>query len=321
MKVASLPHFGPSDSFEVVAAPMPAPGKHEILIEVVAAGVNRADVLQRRGMYRSPAGAPPWPGLEVSGRVAAIGPRTTRWAVGDTVCALLPGGGYSEYTAVHEGLALPAPEGISLVHAAGLMEAACTVWSNLATVDTTAGKTILIHGGSGGIGTTAIQVAKAMGLRVVATAGGADRAERCIALGAEVAIDYRSQDFVTEVAKLGGADIILDVVGGGYLKRNLAALRDDGAILMIGLQQGAAAEVNLATLLGKRASIMGTTLRSRPLKQRIAIVQGVGRDIWPLIPDQLQPVIHAVFPLEDVALAHRVMDEHAAFGKVLLSIV
>jgi len=300
---------------------MPAPGNHEILIEVVAAGVNRADVLQRRGMYRSPEGAPPWPGLEVSGRVAAIGPRTTRWAVGDNVCALLPGGGYSEYTAVHEGLALPAPGGITLVHAAGLMEAACTVWSNFEAADAGAGKTILIHGGSGGIGTTAIQVAKAMGMRVIATAGGAERAERCRALGADVAIDYRSQDFVVQVTRLGGADIILDVVGGGYVKRNLAALRDDGTIVMIGLQQGAAAELNLATLLSKRARIIGTTLRSRPLEQRIAIVAGVGEHLWPLIPDQLQPVIHAVFPLEDVSSAHRVMDEHAAFGKVLLSIV
>jgi len=320
VKVASLPVFGGPDVLEVADAPMPSVGPRDVLIRVAAAGINRADILQRRGLYPPPPDAPPWPGLEVAGEVAEVGDEVAQWRVGDRVCALITGGGYAEYVACHESLVLPTPDDLSDEEAAALPEAVCTVWSNLRVGGVPGAKSILVHGGSGGIGTTAIQIARAVGLRVLVTAGGPERVARCVELGADVGIDYRSSDFAASVAKLGGVDIVLDCVGGEYLKRNLASLNDDGTLVIIGLQSGAIAELNLATLLSKRLTIAGTTLRSRPLDQRAAIIADVRTSVWPLVPSQVRPVIHEVFPLAQVAAAHRLMEERGAFGKVVLRI-
>ncbi|PKQ27154.1 MAG: NADPH:quinone oxidoreductase [Actinobacteria bacterium HGW-Actinobacteria-4] len=319
MKVAVLPHFGGPESFKVESALPPVADRHEVVIAVAAAGVNRADVLQRQGHYPAPPGAPAWPGLEVSGTIAATGSDVARWNVGDRVCALLAGGGYAELVTVAEDLVLPAPPGLPLVSAGGLVEAACTVWSNLRAADAAAGQTLLVHGGSGGVGTTAIQIGKALGMRVVVTAGGAERAQRCRDLGADVAIDYHVDDFVEAAQDMGGADVIVDVVGAAYLERNIAALAPDGTLVVIGLQQGSTAPLNLATLLAKRARVIGTTLRSRPHDQKAAIVAAVERDVWPWVPRHLQPVIHRTYALDDVVDAHREMDSGAVFGKLILT--
>jgi NADPH2:quinone reductase len=320
VKVASLPLFGSPEVFEVAEAPLPSVGRHDVLIRVAAAGINRADVLQRRGLYPSPPDAPPWPGLEVAGVIEDVGEGVAEWRIGDRVCALIPGGGYAEYVACHESLVLQTPDGLTDEEAAALPEAACTVWSNLRAGGVPGAQSILIHGGSGGIGTTAIQIAKAIGLTVLVTAGGAERAARCVALGADIGIDYRSTDFTAAVAKFGGVDIVLDCIGGEYLKRNLASLKIDGTLVIIGLQSGALAELNLATLLSRRLTIAGTTLRSRPLDQRAAIVADVRASVWPLVPSRVRPVIHEVFDLTDVAAAHRLMEERDAFGKVVLRV-
>jgi len=320
VKVASLPQFGGPDAFVVADEPRPTPAPGEVLIRVAAAGINRADVLQRRGLYPSPPGVAPWPGLEVSGTIAEIGSQVDSWQVDDAVCALLPGGGYAEFAVCDAALVLPAPAGLTPVEAAALPEATCTVWSNMRTAGAAAGQSILIHGGSGGIGTLALQMARAAGLFTVVTAGDDERVERCVDLGADVGVNYRSSDFVSAVAKFGGVDIVLDCVGGEYLKRNLAALKDDGALVVIGLQAGATAELNLTTLLSRRLRIIGTALRSRPLEQRAAIVADVRDNVWPMIPAEVRPVIHEVFPLDQVARAHELMDERAPFGKVVLQV-
>lgn len=320
MKVASLPQFGGPDAFVIADRPVPAPAPGEVLIRVAAAGINRADVLQRRGLYPSPPGVAPWPGLEVSGTIAAVGAGVEDLKTADAVCALLPGGGYAEYAVCDASLVLPAPAGLTAIEIAALPEAACTVWSNMRAAGATPGQSILIHGGSGGIGTFALQLARAAGLFTVVTAGDDERVERCVALGADVGVNYRSSDFVAAVGKLGGVDIVLDCVGGDYLKRNLASLKDDGTLVVIGLQAGATAELNLAALLSRRLRIVGTALRSRPLEQRAAIVADVRENVWPMIPTQVRPVIHEVFPLADVASAHALMDERAPFGKVVLQV-
>ncbi len=299
-------------------APSPQVGTHDILIQVRAAGVNRADLLQREGRYPSPPGAPPWPGLEVAGVVAEIGDAVTRWQVGDEVCALLPGGGYADQVAVDADLALPVPDGLTMVEAAGLVEAACTVWSNLHEADARAGERVLVHGGSGGVGHIAIQIAAALDMEVWATAGGPERAARCAALGAR-AIDYRADDFTTVMTNAGGADVILDVVGGAYLARNLEALATGGRLVVIGMQRGARAELDLGRLLMMRARIIGTTLRSRPLAERQAIVAAVREHVWPLVPGQVRPIIHVTEPLESAADAHRALDSGDVFGKVVLT--
>ena len=320
MKVAILPALGDSDVLVIADAPMPSVGPTDVLIAVAAAGVNRADILQRRGLYPSPPEAPPWPGLEVAGLVELVGEQVTRFRPGDRVCALIPGGGYAEYVACHESLVLPTPEDVTDVEAAALPEAVCTVWSNLRVGGVPGVRSLLVHGGSGGIGTTAIQIAKAIGLHVVVTAGGPERAARCVELGADVGIDYRSTDFAASVAKLGGVDMVLDCIGGEYLKRNLSALRDDGTLVIIGLQSGATAELNLATLLSRRLTIAGTALRSRPLDQRSAIVADVLSSVWPLVPSQVRPVVHEVIPFAEVMRAHELMERRGAFGKVVLGV-
>lgn len=318
MRIATLHGFGGPEVLVLGSAPTPSMGAHEVLIEVRAAGVNRADVLQREGRYPPPDGAPAWPGLEAAGVVAAVGADVTHWSVGDRVCALLPGGGYAEMVAVDAGLVLPVPQDLSFVQAAALVEAACTVWSNLITADARAGERLLVHGGSGGVGHVAIQLGRALGMEVWATAGSDERTARCEELGAH-GINHRDEDFAERLSKAGGADVILDVMGAAYLERNVAALATGGRLVVIGMQGGVRAELNLGSLLAKRAHIIGTTLRSRRLEERRAIVAAVCENVWPLVPERVRPVVHATYPLEDAGDAHRALDSGDVFGKLVLT--
>lgn len=305
-----------------------APGHGEVVIRVRAAGVNRADLLQAAGKYPPPPGASEILGLEVTGVVAEIGEDVSDLSVGQQVCALLAGGGYAEYVAAPAGQVMPIPDGVLLEDAAGLPEAACTVWSNLVmTARLSAGEFLLVHGGSSGIGTHAIQIAKALGADVAVTAGSAAKLELCAELGADVLISYRDEDFVDRVhAATGGrgADLILDLMGAAYLDRNLAALAPDGRLVIIGMQGGVKAELNIAALIGKRLSVMGTALRSRPVDGphgKGAIVDAVVASVWPMFADgRVRPVIGARFPIEQTAEAHRALAAGETFGKVLLTV-
>ncbi len=299
------------------------PGAGEVTIDVVASGVNRADLLQRAGQYPPPPGAPDWPGLEVSGVVLAVGPGVSSRRVGEPVVALLEGGGYAEQVVVRETQVLPAPDGVDLVDAAALPEAACTAWSNLVdTAGLRAGEWVLVHGGSGGVGTIAVQLAAALGAHVVATAGGAERAARCVELGAVAGLDHRHDDFVAGVrsASAGhGADVVLDVVGAKYLPDNVRVLAPGGRLVVIGLQKGRRGELDLGALMAKRALVTGTTLRSRTPEEKAAIVAAVGEKVWPLVADgSVRPVVHARLPLAEAEAAHDMLSTGEAFGKVLL---
>jgi putative PIG3 family NAD(P)H quinone oxidoreductase len=292
-------------------------------VDVAAAGVNRADVLQRMGFYPPPPGAPPYPGLECAGRISALGAGVTVWQPGDEVCALLGGGGYAEQVAVPQGQLLPVPGGVSLIDAAGLPETACTVYATVfQQARLTPGETILVHGGAGGIGTMAIQLAKSFGARVICTAGTPVKLERCIELGADLAVSYAREDFVSAVDVFTGgrgADVILDIVGGPYLARNVTALATGGRLLVVSTQGGTSAELDLQMLMRKRASILASTLRARPLPEKAAIVAGVREQVWPLISaGRVRPVIDRVLPMADAADAHRLLDEGTHVGKILL---
>jgi putative PIG3 family NAD(P)H quinone oxidoreductase len=302
--------------------PDPKPGPGEVLVDVAAAGINRADLLQRQGNYPPPPGASDILGLECSGTVAELGPDVSGWQVGDQVCALLAGGGYAQRVAVPAAQLLPIPRGVELVAAAGLPEVACTVWSNvvmLARLE--AGETLLVHGGAGGIGTFAIQLGKALGATVATTAGSAERLAHCRALGADITINYREQDFVAELP--GGADVILDNMGAKYLARNVAALAPGGRLANIGMQGGATAELNIGALMAKRGSISSTTLRARPVTGKggkARIVAEVIERVWPLVEaGAIKPVVGQVLPLEQAADAHRIVEAGHAVGKVLLA--
>jgi putative PIG3 family NAD(P)H quinone oxidoreductase len=299
-----------------VSDPVPGPG--EVLVDVVAAGVNRADLMQAAGKYPPPSGAPPYPGLECSGRVAAgssQGERSERLDQGDEVCALLAGGGYAERVVVPEACVLPVPRGVTLEDAAALPEAACTVWSNLRMVaGLKAGETLLVHGGASGIGTFAIQYAVALGCEVFATAR-ASKHTAITALGA-TAIDYENDDFAEKVS----ADVVLDIMGAPYLGRNLATLKTNGRVVIIATQGGRKAELDIGLLLAKRATIAATTLRARPLAEKAAIVAGVRAEVWPLIEEgRIRPVIDRRIPLAEAAEAHRVMSGSTHTGKILLT--
>ncbi|MCU0266449.1 MAG: NAD(P)H-quinone oxidoreductase [Actinomycetia bacterium] len=306
--------------------PDPAPpGPGEVLLDVVATAVNRADLLQRQGHYPPPPGAPEHPGLECSGRVATVGPDVEGWAVGDPVVALLTGGGYAEQVVVPAGQLLPAPAGVGLVEAAALPEVACTVWSNvfmLAALQPT--ETLLVHGGASGIGTMAVQLAHALGARVAVTAGSPAKLARCRALGADIAIDYRAEDFVA--ALLGatdghGADVVLDNMGAAYLDRNVRALATNGRLVVIGLQGGTRGELDLGRLLAKRAAVLATTLRARPAAEKAAIVVSVREHVWPLVEDgAVVPVVDRVLPIAQVAEAHGVVERSEHVGKVVLAV-
>jgi putative PIG3 family NAD(P)H quinone oxidoreductase len=325
MKAITIREFGEPEVLELAEVDAPRPGPGEVLLDVVAAGVNRADVLQRRGRYPPPEGESELPGLEVSGRVAELGEGVTGWAVGDEVCALLAGGGYAEQVVVPEGQVLRVPRGVPVEDAAALPEVVCTVWSNVfATVHLRRDELLLVHGGASGVGTAAIQMAKAVGARVAVTAGSAGKLTVCRELGADVTINYREQDFLEEVraATAGrGADVILDVVGAAYLDRNVRALATGGRLVVIGLLGGAKGELNLARLSGKRASVHATELRARPPAEKAGIVAAVCEHVWPLVEaGKVRPVIHRRFPLAEAASAHRVIEESSHIGKVLLDV-
>lgn len=303
-----------------VADPVAGPG--ELLVEVAAAGVNRADVLQRQGHYPPPPGAPQWPGLEVSGVVAALGPGTDGWTVGDRVAALLPGGGYAERAVATAALCLPVPDGLGTVEAAALPEALATVWSTLQAARFADGDTLLVRGGSGGVGSVAVQVGRALGHRVLATAGGADRCARVRELGADVVVDHRLPDVagrVLDATDGRGVDVVLDVLGAGGLAENVAMLADDGRLAVIGMQQGRRAELDLGLLMERRATVLATALRSRPLAQKVAIMAEVADRLWPLVASgAIRPVVETRIPLAQAARGHQLMEAGAAFGKILL---
>jgi len=308
---------------EVADPPPPGPG--EVTLAVAATAVNRADLLQRQGFYPPPAGAPPYPGLECSGTVAAIGPDVVGWAVGDAVCALLAGGGYAERVNAPAGQLLPVPTGVDLVSAAALPEVVCTVWSNVFMLaGLRAGERLLVHGGGSGIGTMAIQLGRAAGAFVLVTAGSAAKLDRCAELGADAGINYREGDFVEAVRAATdghGADVILDLMGASYLSRNVDALAVNGRLVVLGLQGGTKAELDLGMLLGKRAAILATTLRARPRAEKDAIVAAVREHVWPLIEaGTVRPVVDRVLPIADAAEAHRLIESGGAVGKVLLAI-
>lgn len=306
--------------------PEPAPGPDEVLIEVAAAGVNRADLLQVAGHYPSPPGSPAWPGLEVSGTIVNVGSDDNATFLGAEVCALLPGGGYAQYVTVDAGLVLPKPEKVDLVDAAGLPEVAATVYSNLGYLLDTPGadadrkRRVLVHGGAGGIGTFAIQFAKQLAGAEVWTTARAEWAQRLQALGADRVIDYRSEDFAALAMEAGGADAILDVIGAAYFEPNLKALAQDGRLAIIGLQQGTAAQIHLGGLLAKRATITGTTLRSRPLDQRRQILAEAFERVWPALDSgEIEPVVTTRVPLAEAAEAHRLMGAGGHYGKIVLT--
>jgi putative PIG3 family NAD(P)H quinone oxidoreductase len=310
---------GEPDALRWSPVPDPAPGPGEVVLDIVAAGVNRADVAQRQGNYPPPKGAPEYPGLEASGRISAVGDGVDGWQVGDEACALLAGGGYAERVAVPAGQLLPIPEGVGLVEAAGLPEVACTVWSNVfALAGLRAGESFLVHGGASGIGTFAIQLAKARGARVLCTAGTDEKVERCRELGADVAINYRTTDFV-EAAR--PVDVILDIMGAKYLPRNVDALGTGGRLMIIGMQGGRRGELDLAKLLMKRAMVQATSLRARPLAEKAEIVADVRANVWPLVESgAVRPIIDRTIPIPDAASAHRILEGSTHVGKILLTV-
>jgi putative PIG3 family NAD(P)H quinone oxidoreductase len=324
VKAITISEPGDADALVPAEVPDPEPAPGEVRIRVAAAGVNRADVMQRLGHYPPPPGAPEYPGLEVSGTVDSLGDEVTGWAVGDEVCALLSGGGYAELVCVPAGQVLPVPRGVTLRDAAALPEVVCTVWSNVfMTANLLPGQTLLVHGGSSGIGTMAIQLAREVGARVAVTAGTAEKLEACRALGAEVLVNYREQDFVEEVrAATGGAgaDVILDNMGAKYLARNVDLLAANGRLVVIGLQGGTRAELDLGLLLRKRAAVVATSLRARPAQEKAAIVSAVREHVWPLVEaGRVRPVVHSTYALADAASAHRELESSTHVGKLLLT--
>ncbi|RAJ66590.1 putative PIG3 family NAD(P)H quinone oxidoreductase [Streptomyces sp. Amel2xB2] len=324
MHAVTIPEPGGPEALVWAEVPVPEPGEGEVLVEVAASAVNRADTLQRQGFYDPPPGASPYPGLECSGRISAVGPGVSTWAVGDEVCALLGGGGYAEQVAVPTGQLLPVPDGVDLRTAAALPEVTCTIWSNVFMVaHLRPGETLLVHGGASGIGTMAIQLAKAVGATVAVTAGSKEKLERCAELGADVLINYREQDFV-EALREGtdghGADVILDIMGAKYLERNVKALAVNGRLAIIGLQGGLKGELNLGALLAKRAAVTATSLRARPASEKAAIVAAVREHVWPLVSDgRVRPVVDSTVPMSRATDAHRAMEESTHVGKILLT--
>jgi putative PIG3 family NAD(P)H quinone oxidoreductase len=324
MRAVVVAKPGGPEQMQVEQVPRPTAGSHEVLVRVAAAGVNRADLLQRQGLYPPQPGASEVMGLECSGTVVSA-PADCPWTVGDQVCALLAGGGYAELVAVPVGQVMPLPGGVDPVGAAGLPEAACTVYSNLAMVaGLRPGEWLLVHGGGSGIGTLAVQWAKAVGARVAVTAGSAQKLSACAELGADVGINYREQDFVAQVRHAtdgAGADVILDVVGAKYLQRNVDALAAGGRLVVIGLQGGARGELDLGRLLARRASITATSLRGRPEEQKAEICRRVVAEVWPLVAaGRIRPVIHQVVPLADAATAHEELAASRHFGKFVLQV-
>ena len=325
MRAVEITEPGGPDVLVAGQRPVPAPGPDEILIRIAAAGVNRPDCLQRAGAYPPPPGASDLPGLEAAGEVAAVGANVDKWAVGDRVCALLAGGGYAEFAVTHQDHALPVPAGLSMAEAAALPETFFTVWTNVfdrgGLKD---GETFLVHGGSSGIGTTAIQLAKAMGARVFTTVGGEDKAQVCRELGAEIAVNYREEDFVKVLKGATGGqgvDLILDMVGGPYIARNIKLAADQGRIAQIAFLQGPQVELNFVHVMLKRLTITGSTLRPRSVQEKAVIAERLLANAWPLIEaGRVKPVMAEIFPLADAAKAHALMESSAHIGKIVLTV-
>jgi NADPH2:quinone reductase len=304
-------------------SPTPSPSAGEVLVKVAAAGINRADLLQRQGKYPPPAGASEIMGMEVSGEIAALGAGVSRWIIGDRVCALLSGGGYAEYAAVPEGQCLPVPPDLSLRDAAGLPEAVVTVYANLfEAAGLKAGETALVHGGGSGIGTTAIQMAKLAGAKIFVTVGSEEKAEACRKLGADLVVNYKAEDFVEAAARATGGqgvDVVLDMIGGDYVPRNLAALAPFGRHVSIATQRGRTAEIDIRLVMQKRLIITGSTLRARPAPEKARLVAEVDRKIWPwVVSGRLKPLIYRSYTIKNVAEAHKMMESGAHIGKILL---
>jgi NADPH2:quinone reductase len=323
MKAVEIAAPGGPEVLTLGERPVPVPAQGEVLIKVAAAGVNRPDVEQRKGTYPPPPGASDIPGLEIAGTVAALGPGADGLKLGDAVCALVSGGGYAEYCTAPVPQCLPVPKGLGMVEAAALPETFFTVWQNVFDrARLKGGETILVHGGSSGIGTTAIQMAKAMGARVLATAGSDEKCKACVALGADRAINYNAEDFAEVVlaeTKKKGADVILDMVGGKYFERNIAALAIEGRLSVIALLGGRDAKLDLGLLLRKRLTIVGSVLRARPVAEKGAVAEQLRREIWPLLAaGKIKPVIDSTFPLADAAKAHARMETSAHVGKIVL---
>lgn len=313
------------NTLQLSELPKPAPAQHQVLIQVAAAGVNRPDLLQRQGAYPPPPGASPILGLEVAGTIVEMGDEVKNFRAGDAVCALVTGGGYAEYCLASASCCLPIPDGFSLTEAAALPETFFTVWSNVFERGRLApGETLLVHGGGSGIGTTAIQLAKAFGNKVYVTAGSADKCQRCLALGADAAIDYRQQDFVESIHHLTegkGVDVILDMIGGDYFPRNLKCLATDGRLLQIAIQNGMKSEINLWAVMAKRLTVTGSTLRARDDAFKANIARQLRSKVWPLLEaGKIRPVIDSIFPLADAEHAHARMASNQHFGKIILEI-
>jgi putative PIG3 family NAD(P)H quinone oxidoreductase len=324
MRAVVVSQPGGPEVLQLAEVPDPVAGPGEVLVDIVGAGINRADLMQRQGLYPPPPGAPPYPGLECSGRVAGLGPGVQDWHLGDEVCALLGGGGYAEKVAVPTGQLLPRPAGVTLTDAAGLPEVACTVHANVFDrAGLAPGETLLVHGGASGIGTMAIQLARAHGVRVACTAGTPAKLERCRELGADLAINYASEDFVEAVLDFTGgrgADVILDIMGAAYLPRNLAALATGGRLEVIGMLGGGRGELDLGLLMMKRASVQSASIRARPAEEKAVIVAAVREHVWPLIEaGSVNPVIDRILPLAEAAEAHRLVEAGAHVGKILLA--
>ncbi len=321
MNAISIAAPGGPEVLHAIKLARPVPDAGHILIKVSAAGVNRPDILQRSGDYNPPPGASPLPGLEISGEVVALGQGGSRWRIGDKVCALAHGGGYAEYCAVHESHALPIPNGMDMIAAAAIPETYFTVWTNVFERGALkAGEAILVHGGSSGIGTTAIQLSKAFGARVVVTAGSDEKCESCLKLGADVAINYRTHDFAAELKAMNIApDVILDMVGGDYVGRNIAVANKDGRIVQIAFQKGSKIEADFLPLMLKRLTYTGSTLRPRSIEEKAAIAAALHENVWPLLEQgKCLPQIFKTFPLAQAADAHRLMESNTHVGKIVL---
>jgi NADPH2:quinone reductase len=323
MNAVEIASPGGPEVLKLASLPVPRPGTGELLVRVAAAGVNRPDVLQRKGVYPPPPGAPPTPGLEIAGSVVAKGSQTRRFALDDEVCALVPGGGYAEYCIVAEPNAMPVPSPLSLLEAAALPETFMTVWTNVFDrARLKRGETFLVHGGSSGIGTTAIMLAKAFGAEVFATAGSDEKCQSCMRLGARLAINYRTQDFADElIAQTGGRgmDVILDMVGGSYVERNLRCAARDGRIVSIAFLKGSKVEIDLLPMMIKRLTLTGSTLRPRTVEEKAAICRALENNVWPLIEKAgIKPQIYRTFPLAEAASAHALMESSQHIGKIVL---
>lgn len=323
MKAVNIKEFGPAENLEIIEIDTPAPGPGEVLIRIEAAGINRPDIVQRNGFYPPPIGASPIMGLEGAGTITAIGENVSKWNIGDKVCALLPGGGYAEYAVTHEGCCLPIPSSFTMEQAAALPETFFTVWSNLFDrARLKSGETVLIHGGTSGIGTTAIQLAKAFGAVVISTSGSDEKCQKCKDLGADHAINYKKEDFVESVSKItenNGVNVILDMVAGAYVGRNVKCLAEDGRLVIIAVQGGVKADFNILPVMKKRLTITGSTLRPRDNIFKSEIASSLKKNVWPLLENgTIVPKIDKIFALKDIIPAHTYLESGHHFGKIIL---